>query len=259
VTDEFDSPFQVPDAIEPIVAYRAWRCEVREGRPILHSVSERAEWDPGWMHAECLPRGPRSRRRPEADHEVPAEGCTCGVYALKELSPVMLPFAPPFRSVVPMPPFLVGKVQLAGKVIEHEDGYRAERARIAEILPTPGQEPLAELVAETYGAKVSEELIQNLPRLEAERAKAYGGRRVVLAGRRGWGMAGAGPLIAQIVLIGLARASGTYFVDHAAVGIALIVSLVGLWVVRMAFVPANLRRVWPIGRRRRGPSPKRGG
>ena len=29
-----------------------------------------------------------------------------------------------------------GRVELAGKVIEHEIGYRAERARIAELIPT---------------------------------------------------------------------------------------------------------------------------
>ncbi|HET6791336.1 MAG TPA: hypothetical protein VFI35_07090 [Actinomycetota bacterium] len=29
-----------------------------------------------------------------------------------------------------------GRVELAGKVIEHETGYRAERARIAELIPT---------------------------------------------------------------------------------------------------------------------------
>ncbi|MCD6022339.1 MAG: hypothetical protein K0R20_2049 [Actinomycetia bacterium] len=29
-----------------------------------------------------------------------------------------------------------GRVELAGKVIEHETGYRAERAHIAELIPT---------------------------------------------------------------------------------------------------------------------------
>jgi hypothetical protein len=31
---------------------------------------------------------------------------------------------------------VLGRVLLAGKVIEHETGYRAERARIGELIPT---------------------------------------------------------------------------------------------------------------------------
>jgi hypothetical protein len=35
---------------------------------------------------------------------------------------------------------VLGRVQLAGKIIEHQFGYRAERARIAELLPVHGIE-----------------------------------------------------------------------------------------------------------------------
>jgi hypothetical protein len=35
---------------------------------------------------------------------------------------------------------VLGRVALAGKVIEHEHGYRAERARILELIPIQGTE-----------------------------------------------------------------------------------------------------------------------
>src|SRR4026208_618293 len=65
VTEELDPLVQVPDGIEPIGASRAWRCEVRDGRPLLRSVSpisRRSEWaSDGWTRAECMARGARSR------------------------------------------------------------------------------------------------------------------------------------------------------------------------------------------------------
>lgn len=266
MTEDLEPLVQIPDGIEPIVAYRAWRCEVRDGRPVLRSVSpisRRSEWTAGgWTRAECLARGARSRRRRDPTHEVPAEGCTCGIYALRELSPVFLPGDPiGFRSDS-TPPILVGRVQLAGKVIEHEEGYRAERARLLEVLPAPGQEPFAERVAGTYGAGVSDELTTSIPRLEADRramlARGWAGARPRGAG---WGVIGGGPLLIQILLILIARASGLLLLDqslrdHSVVGVAVVVTLIALWVIRMAFIPANLRRLWPTGWFRRRSDPK---
>jgi hypothetical protein len=51
--------------------------------------------------------------------------------------------------------YIYGRVQLAGKVIEHELGYRAELARVMEFLPVKGQERAAEALATVYGARVS--------------------------------------------------------------------------------------------------------
>lgn len=50
---------------------------------------------------------------------------------------------------------IMGRVQLAGKVIEHEDGYRAELARVFELLPVRGQESAAQKLAAAYLARVS--------------------------------------------------------------------------------------------------------
>ena len=36
--------------------------------------------------------------------------------------------------------WIFGRVELAGKIIEHDDGYRAQRARIAELNPVEGDD-----------------------------------------------------------------------------------------------------------------------
>src|SRR6476620_11129642 len=68
---------QPPDAIEPITAYRVWLA-APDGS--LSSLSGGTIWPiDRWLDARC----PRSR------HEAPREGCSCGVYAGKELSDVL--------------------------------------------------------------------------------------------------------------------------------------------------------------------------
>jgi hypothetical protein len=53
---------------------------------------------------------------------------------------------------------MIGKVEMSGKVIEHENGYRAERARVVALLPFRGQEWDAKVLARAYRARVSHEL-----------------------------------------------------------------------------------------------------
>jgi hypothetical protein len=49
---------------------------------------------------------------------------------------------------------VIGRVDLAGKVIEHDFGYRAERARIAELIPAAGAERAALRVANRLGLRL---------------------------------------------------------------------------------------------------------
>jgi hypothetical protein len=89
----------------PTVAYRAWY--VWDGR--LKSTSTETVWPAGEPLAGiCLNQG--------VTHHVAAPGCSCGIYALK---------APRFG---PWPGCVGGRVALWGRVIEHDDGYRAEYA-----------------------------------------------------------------------------------------------------------------------------------
>jgi hypothetical protein len=152
---------RAPDAIEPLIAYRSW---LSDPDSRLHSLNDRAMWTPEWMTAQCSSR----------DHSVPHEGCECGFYATKEgdalaLTVVFLGLLAvdsreprtgvgAVRANHPGFAAIAGSVQLAGKVIEHDDGYRAERARIVEVFPISGWSREARSVAERYGVPLGEEI-----------------------------------------------------------------------------------------------------
>jgi hypothetical protein len=149
-----DRPDRVPDSIEPLVGYRAWHVAGASLLPISHRdpAVTTSPWDGAnrhWVSATCSFETPdpmtdsmRKRLRhiyaklglpfesfPDVPHTVPGECCSCGFYAMKELSS-MLGFS--------APGVVLGRVELAGKVIECTMGYRAERARIIELLSIAG-------------------------------------------------------------------------------------------------------------------------
>jgi hypothetical protein len=150
-----DRPDRVPDSIEPLVGYRAWYVA---GASLLLPIGHRdpaattSPWDGAnrhWVSATCsfetpepVPDSMRERLQhiysklglpsesfPGGPHTVPGENCSCGFYAMKELDS-MLRFS--------APGLVLGRVELAGKVIECSLGYRAERARIAELISIAG-------------------------------------------------------------------------------------------------------------------------
>jgi hypothetical protein len=141
---------RIPDGIEPITAFRVWRGDLFLR---LHSLNNETQWEPGeWASAHC----PRSR------HDAPDEDCTCGLYAAKDIDLALVLAAGVLTSTSPgdsMPATaIVGKVQLAGKVIEHDRGYRAECARVVEILPIEGRSRLTESLAERFGVPVGDRI-----------------------------------------------------------------------------------------------------
>jgi hypothetical protein len=80
------------------------------------------------------------------------------VYASKDLN-VAIALAGGFglpRGENEPPRAVFGLVQLAGKVIEHDDGYRAEHAWIAQLLPFEGCSRGTESVARVLGVPVGE-------------------------------------------------------------------------------------------------------
>jgi hypothetical protein len=152
---------RAPDAIEPITAYRLWLAD-RAGN--LSSLGSRSAWPPEtWIQAECLFK----------PHDAPVAGCSCGIYAKKDLEGVvalsirLFPWmwssanrgavrAPTPTTLLRKRVGILGKVELAGKVIEHDGGYRAERARIAEIVALPGFALWTEAVSKRYGVPVGD-------------------------------------------------------------------------------------------------------
>jgi hypothetical protein len=147
---EPEGELRVPDAVEPITAFRVWRADLFLR---LHSLNDEVQWQPGeWTVARC----------PWTPHHAPHERCTCGLYAAKHFDLAMALAAVVLISTSPedsMPTTaIVGRVQLAGKVIEHAQGYRAEHARVLEVLPIEGRGRLTESVAARFGVSVGEEI-----------------------------------------------------------------------------------------------------
>jgi hypothetical protein len=154
-----DWPDRVPDSIEPLVGYRAWLFTNVRGAsllPIGGGPLTKTAWEGanhGWVSAAC-PFGGRERLGypPESSlnrppHVIPGEDCSCGFYAMKVLS-----CAQQLTMELRCGPDLtLGRVELAGKVIEHRLGYRAARARIAALIPIRGNERTAKRLAESLG------------------------------------------------------------------------------------------------------------
>jgi hypothetical protein len=145
-----DGLHAVPDLIEPIVAYRAWRYRLdRRGAHLGSFGGIEDVWAGAcrtWVVASCLMRAGHPFAS-GADHLAPDERCSCGFYGTKTpdipaqfMAIEWLDRAMRSRGSSPVEPtfddgLVLGRVELAGKVIEHEHGYRAQRARVLELIP----------------------------------------------------------------------------------------------------------------------------
>jgi hypothetical protein len=112
-----------PDLIEPVVAFRSWR--VVDGA--LRSVYLPAFWAEREATAVCMepdaPDANASRTAPQG-HSAPDRGCTCGIYAYYEPDKHFPTID--YRGVT-------GIVSVWGTIELHEDGMRAEHARIEAL------------------------------------------------------------------------------------------------------------------------------
>jgi hypothetical protein len=142
---------EAPDQISPIEAYRAWEFRSEDPadplRPLSSADDQTSPWlgaASDWVTASC-----RLETTREPIHgQVPNEDCRCGFYSMKSLDTLREMFC------LVEPDIVLGRILLAGKVIEFDMGYRSERARIAELLPWKGREIETERVAESIGAPV---------------------------------------------------------------------------------------------------------
>lgn len=81
-------------------------------------------------------------------HSAPSPGCTCGFYALK--------YRPgPARAITEA----LAEVELFGVVIEHENGYRAERQRILSLTLSPTLPYNPADVANALGVEVRKQAV----------------------------------------------------------------------------------------------------
>jgi hypothetical protein len=104
---------EAPDLIEPLTAFRSWR--MIDGR--LRSPYRPVFWDEPILDARC------EGRRTDV-HPAPDPGCGCGIYAC--LDPDVDFPKVDYRAVT-------GIVTLWGRIEMHDDGMRAEHARIEAL------------------------------------------------------------------------------------------------------------------------------
>jgi hypothetical protein len=162
---------RAPDYIEPVLAWRSWSVDWAALRLCsIHMMFMgdlwRGHWDLGNpTEAVCL----FSRCR-----EVPGSGCKCGFYAMKDITTLIKAG----YGLEHWENRVTGVVALSGKVIEHQNGYRAQFAQpvflASYINPmVPRMRVLSEkfgLLCASYGAKgavirgtlTSKELDRNL-------------------------------------------------------------------------------------------------
>jgi hypothetical protein len=152
---------RIPDGIEPIVGFRMWLYTIHRFQPQLHPINSLGHttgpspWDgaeSGWVVASCA-------AGPVDPEHVPGWSCTCGFYATKNLpqfcKAIVLVDLPPREDGVKHG-WIFGRVELAGKIVEHDDGYRAQRARIAELKPVEGDQQNGSHLAALLGLPIAD-------------------------------------------------------------------------------------------------------
>jgi len=85
--------------------------------------------------------------RKDHNEQAPHLTCMCGIYAYKEKPRLLREI----RNINPGLRIVYGEINLWGKVIEHEDGYRAQFGYPKRLWCTPAIEPLAGWIGYVYG------------------------------------------------------------------------------------------------------------
>jgi hypothetical protein len=123
----------IPDGIEPLVGWRAWRVQYDMLTSVYHPTPwgpREALWARHWFAGA------------QRTHESPKEHCSCGVYAYLDRGR-----AEELAETSCAPVF--GTIALWGRVIEHEFGFKAEFAYPLELWVTEWAKP--KLMSTTWG------------------------------------------------------------------------------------------------------------
>jgi len=105
-----------------ITAYREWRFGLEAGLPSLFSMSALKRWPYGVVEASCI-------LRKHEGIDAPVMDCSCGIYAMRRpLIGSASQFGEPPRFGT-----IAGEVELFGKIIIHERGYRAQYAKVTKL------------------------------------------------------------------------------------------------------------------------------
>ena len=102
------------------------------------------------IEAHCEPYstiGTLPLRKDHSEQQAPHLTCMCGIYAYKEKPRLLREI----RNIYSGLRLVNGEINLWGKVIEHEDGYRAQFGYPKRLWCTPAIEPLAGWIGYVYG------------------------------------------------------------------------------------------------------------
>jgi hypothetical protein len=116
-----------PDLVAPVVAFRSWRLAGER----LMSPFIPCRWQDRVMHAACFDANRRLLRGVgwlDEPHESPHEDCQCGIYGY---------YTPGPRSWFGEAYWCEGVVSAWGRLVVHNDGFRAEHARVEALAVPP--------------------------------------------------------------------------------------------------------------------------
>lgn len=143
-----DTTLTVPDAITPIVGWREMRATV--GRWLTSPYTPMVWTGNQWYEAYCLPVEQRYMvvsYTGTTCSQAPGLGCGCGFHAVPQL------FSPrPWSSR------LMARVELAGRVIQHKGGWRAQFARLTAIVGPSPHRLVGGIVASVTFAQLADRL-----------------------------------------------------------------------------------------------------
>lgn len=148
----------IPDTTERVVAARIWRTipGPTAGRRTLKSLGLDEVWPSGRpMKAACKKSKSWATlfayTEPMPQHDAPGESCECGVWGLSDVA-LLASHIERADKTAPV----VGVIEMWGRVVCAEDGWRGEYARVTALVArNPGHVRKAESqAAETYGVPI---------------------------------------------------------------------------------------------------------
>ncbi len=125
---------RIPDYPQTVLALRCWRIDrTRLTLRSLNAPPGRATWvasalaspEGGWPHDRPLIATCGRGSQHDEDDPIPAKACRCGVYGARDLDVI--------SHYLQRDAPVLGVVELGGRVIPAEQGYRAAIARVAAI------------------------------------------------------------------------------------------------------------------------------
>lgn len=153
----------VPDEIGEVIAWRAWELVGTPQTPRLASVTALSSWSrKGEGHEAIWPTRRFFLARCTGRQHltgIPVDDCSCGLYAAKTMDQLIQlgygAYGGRGNGVDALVDKVVGQVALSGKVIECDQGWRAERGRVYRLwTPYEMDAAVADRLAEAYRVPV---------------------------------------------------------------------------------------------------------